>query len=113
MTHARNRFVLGWFSILSTYVSCLIAAEIPEVKSANHEGSKSLAQHSQSDEVKAFRKTAVPVSFPSNGLTLHGWIYRPQGPGPFPAVLWNHGSERSSHSTGKAGRPKKRVPPWI
>jgi carboxymethylenebutenolidase len=32
------------------------------------------------------------VSFPSGGLTLHGVLYKPEGAGPFPAVLFNHGS---------------------
>lgn len=32
------------------------------------------------------------VSFPSGGLTLHGVLYRPKGKGPFPAVVYNHGS---------------------
>jgi dipeptidyl aminopeptidase/acylaminoacyl peptidase len=32
------------------------------------------------------------VTFPSGTLTLHGVVYRPEGPGPFPAVLYNHGS---------------------
>jgi len=32
------------------------------------------------------------VSFPSGDLTLHGVIYKPQGAGPFPAVVYNHGS---------------------
>jgi carboxymethylenebutenolidase len=30
----------------------------------------------------------------ADGATLHGFLYLPQGPGPFPAVLWNHGSEK-------------------
>ncbi len=34
------------------------------------------------------------ISFDSGGQTLHGFLYKPAGPGPFPAVLWNHGSER-------------------
>jgi carboxymethylenebutenolidase len=34
------------------------------------------------------------VTFPSSNLVLHGFLYKPQGSGPFPAVLWNHGSER-------------------
>ena len=34
------------------------------------------------------------ISFPAPGGTLRGYFYVPQGPGPFPAVLWNHGSER-------------------
>jgi dipeptidyl aminopeptidase/acylaminoacyl peptidase len=37
-------------------------------------------------------KTAEVVSFPSGALTLRGVVYRPAGVGPFPAVLWNHGS---------------------
>jgi dipeptidyl aminopeptidase/acylaminoacyl peptidase len=32
------------------------------------------------------------VTFPSGNLTLHGVLYKPQGNGPFPAVLYNHGS---------------------
>lgn len=34
------------------------------------------------------------VAFSSDGYELHGFIHRPDGPGPFPAVLYNHGSER-------------------
>jgi dienelactone hydrolase len=29
-----------------------------------------------------------------DGAQLHGFIYLPPGGGPFPAVLWNHGSEK-------------------
>ena len=41
-------------------------------------------------------KVAEPeeVSFPGpEHMTLHGFLYRPEGKGPFPAMLWNHGSE--------------------
>ena len=34
------------------------------------------------------------VSFPRGGATLQGWIYKPAGAGPFPAVLYNHGSDK-------------------
>jgi dienelactone hydrolase len=34
------------------------------------------------------------VAFPSGELTLHGYLYRPLGTGPFPAVVFNHGSEQ-------------------
>jgi len=36
------------------------------------------------------------VSFPSSDgqYQLHGALFAPDGPGPFPTVLWNHGSER-------------------
>lgn len=32
------------------------------------------------------------ITFPSGELTLHGALYKPDGAGPFPAVLYNHGS---------------------
>ena len=32
------------------------------------------------------------VSFANGKLTLHGVLYKPEGKGPFPAVLYNHGS---------------------
>ena len=32
------------------------------------------------------------VTFPSANLTLTGVVYKPQGAGPFPAVVYNHGS---------------------
>ena len=35
---------------------------------------------------------AEVVSFPSGSLTLHGALYKPEGTGPFPAVVYNHGS---------------------
>src|SRR5262245_6951674 len=34
------------------------------------------------------------VSFPSGDLTLRGFLYKPEGDGPFPAIIWNHGSEK-------------------
>src|ERR1700704_1417393 len=43
------------------------------------------------------------VSFPSGNLTLRGFLHRPAGPGPFPAVSWNHGSERQPGSAGALG----------
>src|SRR5262245_15990115 len=35
------------------------------------------------------------VTFKSGALTLVGYLSKPEGPGPFPAVLWNHGSEQN------------------
>jgi carboxymethylenebutenolidase len=32
------------------------------------------------------------ITFPSGELTLHGVLYKPEGTGPFPAVIYNHGS---------------------
>jgi dipeptidyl aminopeptidase/acylaminoacyl peptidase len=38
--------------------------------------------------------TPEVVAFPSGSLTLHGFLYRPSGAGPFPAIVFNHGSEK-------------------
>lgn len=41
-------------------------------------------------------QTAPPelVSFHSGALELKGFVWKPAGDGPFPALLWNHGSEK-------------------
>jgi dienelactone hydrolase len=46
--------------------------------------------------------TGEVVTFPSGSLVLHGVLYRPRGPGPFPAVLYNHGSVPGMLSAGAA-----------
>lgn len=60
--------------------------------------------YEQSAEVREFRKTAIEVQFPSNGLMLHGWLYKPPGLGPFPAVVWNHGSEKEPTAHPELGK---------
>src|ERR1039457_3664062 len=40
----------------------------------------------------SFSFTKQVVTFPSGDLTLHGIVFRPEGKGPFPAVIYNHGS---------------------
>jgi dienelactone hydrolase len=34
------------------------------------------------------------ITFTSSDLALKGFVWKPEGPGPFPAILWNHGSEK-------------------
>jgi carboxymethylenebutenolidase len=34
------------------------------------------------------------VTFESGGLTLVGFLYQPEGDGRWPALIWNHGSEK-------------------
>jgi carboxymethylenebutenolidase len=42
-------------------------------------------------------QTARPelIGFKSGDLELKGYVWKPSGDGPFPALLWNHGSEKS------------------
>jgi dienelactone hydrolase len=35
------------------------------------------------------------VTFKNGNLTLVGFLFKPKGAGPFPAVIWNHGSEKN------------------
>jgi len=35
------------------------------------------------------------VTYKNGALTLVGFVYKPKGIGPFPAVVWNHGSEKN------------------
>ena len=39
------------------------------------------------------RATRQRSSFPSSGKMLGGFVGKPQGPRPFTAILYNHGSE--------------------
>src|SRR5690348_2437235 len=55
----------------------------------------------EASDVQAAEPTKV--TFPGDqGLTLEGFLYRPEGPGPFPAVVALHGC---SGLTGKDGEP--------
>lgn len=45
-------------------------------------------------KTSAKRFVMEKVTFKSDGLTLVGYLFRPPGPGKFPAIVWNHGSEQ-------------------
>lgn len=49
---------------------------------------------------ESVRTNAGPeqVSFPAAETTLHGFLFKPTGRGPFPAVIYNHGSEKTPNS---------------
>ena len=40
------------------------------------------------------RRQARVDRFPSGDLALKGFVWKPEGPGPFQAIVWNHGSEK-------------------
>ena len=48
---------------------------------------------------------SVEVTFPSGKLMLHGYIHKPHGNGPFPAIIINHGSEQTPKSGLKIAEP--------
>ncbi|HUI87146.1 MAG TPA: prolyl oligopeptidase family serine peptidase [Anaerolineales bacterium] len=43
--------------------------------------------------------TKTRVTFTSDNLTLEGFLYKPSGDGPFPAIVWNHGNEQDPDSS--------------
>src|SRR6266853_1197269 len=55
------------------------------------------------------------VTFKNGTLTLHGLLYKPAGNGPFPAVLYNHGSARGmlSHEAFEAIAPQYVSRGWV
>ena len=53
--------------------------------------------------VPAYAAEPREVKFPSGDLSLAGFLYRPQGAGPFPAILYNHGSERKPGAKPEIG----------
>src|ERR1039458_8276358 len=55
-----------------------------------------------------FLSGADDVTFPSGDITLHGVVYRPGGKGPFPAVVYNHGS-----AAGMISKTGFEALPWL
>ena len=53
------------------------------------------------------------VAFPSGNLTLHGVLYRPKGTGPFPAVVYNHGSGQDYSKASEALGPLFADRGWV
>lgn len=52
--------------------------------------------HHKSDFTRQETDSGKPelVSFPGGDLVLRGFLYKPAGAGPFPVIIWNHGSEK-------------------
>jgi len=55
------------------------------------------AAHSQSPADSAYTE----VFYPSGSLRIHAYLYKPNGDGPFPVVIYNHGAR-----TGRPRRPE-------
>ncbi len=53
-----------------------------------------IAAHPPRPELAPGQTAGELVSFQSGELTLKGYLYKPKGAGPFPAMIWNHGSEK-------------------
>ena len=47
---------------------------------------------------------AQKINLMSDGLNLVGYLYKPAGEGPFPAIIWNHGSEANPTAASEFDR---------
>ena len=45
------------------------------------------------------------VTYRHDGYLLVGWVMRPEGEGPWPTVVWNHGSRVDAHGNDGSDRP--------
>ena len=41
------------------------------------------------------------VTFTSGSLTMVGYLFKPEGDGPFPGIIWNHGSDPDPDQTSE------------
>src|SRR5437588_9428776 len=94
-----SRFLFGVFAV--ALLAPALRAEPLKLDSVSQQQADSeiapLAETSPRSLVPAlseFGKTAQRIEYPSGRLKLPGFLYRPPGNGPFPAVMWNHGSEK-------------------
>jgi dienelactone hydrolase len=60
--------------------------------------------HTFTDAMAEFRQTAQLVHYQAGGRRLPGYLYKPAGDGPHPAVLWNHGSEKEPRAMPELAR---------
>src|SRR5689334_8248780 len=92
-----------WYGILAVglYGASAIGAEPVRLDAVSAEQATLERQQLASDQPHTFtpamaeyRKTAELIHYPAGERKLPGYVYRPKGDGPHPAVLWNHGSEK-------------------
>jgi poly(3-hydroxybutyrate) depolymerase len=48
--------------------------------------------------------------YPSAGLRIQAYLYKPEGEGPFPAVIYNHGSREGRE---RASVPFEHIGAWL
>jgi carboxymethylenebutenolidase len=74
-------------SIVMSSLIIVIAAAGTSVRSESRAASKAATTQP--------RIAIQRVTFKSGDRALFGALYKPQGAGPFPALIWNHGSEKA------------------
>jgi carboxymethylenebutenolidase len=85
-----------------TVIACVTSLSQPLSKGLQQNG----VQPQSWDQLPSTAKAPEPqeVTFPGpEQMTLHGFLYKPEGKGPFPAMIWNHGSEAKPGSRPELG----------
>src|SRR5437868_688782 len=58
----------------------------------------------QTPAMEEYRKTVKVVEYPSGPYKLPGYLFVPKGAGPFPCVIWLHGSEKEPKTQAELAR---------
>lgn len=82
----------------------LDAVSAEQSKLEQQELAEKKEQRTLTDAMAEFRQTAEVVHYQSGDRRLPGYLYRPSGNGPFPAVMWNHGSEKEPRAQPELAR---------
>jgi len=86
----------AWLLVLSLAVVTPLAGAQKEASGPQQEADK------KSDAGQPTAKPYSTVFYPSGNLRIEAYLYKPEGEGPFPVVIYNHGS--------RAGRERLEVP---
>lgn len=96
-------FVLSSTCIAADPVK-LDAVSAEQAKSEKEQLAAGQEQRTLTPAMTEFRQTAEVVHYQAGEYKLPGYFYRPEGKGPFPAVMWNHGSEKEPRAQPELAR---------
>src|SRR5258708_4481092 len=88
----RPKYLIGFFVLASMTAMALILAPMPTL------GQSATATPAGTDDTIPTLAPNIAkqrIMFKSGDLTLIGFLYKPEGQGPFPGIIWNHGSEQN------------------
>jgi carboxymethylenebutenolidase len=102
---------LGIATLLFAELNLAVAADAPKLDAVSQDQAELEKQrlaagqpHTFTDAMAEFRQTAQVVHYQAGERRLPGYLYKPAGDGPHPAVLWNHGSEKEPRAQPELAR---------
>ncbi|HEY2415266.1 MAG TPA: prolyl oligopeptidase family serine peptidase [Pirellulaceae bacterium] len=100
-------FALSFLAVATTTAADRLkfdAVSAEQAKLEQQELAENKEQRTLTDAMAEYRKTAEVVHYQSGERRLPGYLYKPAGNGPFPAVMWNHGSEKDPRAQPELAR---------